>query len=96
VKINLRNRVVRALKMFTEKGKVYSCGGYGIDIRAIVRYLGPCPGARNEWHIDHIRPLASFDLTDPEQVRLAFAPENHQWLPATLNLSKGAKYAARV
>lgn len=54
--------------------------------------LGPRPGSGQEWHIDHIRPLASFDLDDSEQVRQAFAPENHQWLPAKDNLSKGAKY----
>ena len=31
-------------------------------------------------HVDHIIPLWKFDLTDWEQVRLAFAPENHRWL----------------
>jgi hypothetical protein len=48
---------------------------------------GPGPG----YHIDHIVPLAAFDLTDENQVRLAFAPENHQWLLAKENLETGAR-----
>ena len=45
------------------------------------------------WHIDHIRPLASFDLTDKEQQKLAFNYKNQQPLWATDNLKKGAKHA---
>jgi hypothetical protein len=45
------------------------------------------------WHIDHIKPLASFsyeELTDPE-VKVAWALENLQPLWAKDNLKKGAK-----
>lgn len=40
------------------------------------------------WHIDHIRPLAKFDLTDPTQVAEAFHFSNLQPLWAKDNLSK--------
>jgi len=43
------------------------------------------------WHIDHIRPCASFDLTDPEQQKECFNYNNLQPLWAEDNLRKGRK-----
>lgn len=45
------------------------------------------------WHIDHIRPLVAFDLTDPVQQRQAWHYTNLQPLWATENLSKGSRCA---
>lgn len=46
-----------------------------------------------EWHIDHIRPLASFDLRDPDQVKAACHFSNLQPLWAAENIRKGARIA---
>lgn len=44
------------------------------------------------WHIDHIRPCCSFDLTDPEQQKICFNYKNLQPLWAKDNMSKSGKY----
>tara|TARA_R110000796_G_scaffold245046_1_gene368869 strand:- start:66 stop:626 length:561 start_codon:yes stop_codon:yes gene_type:complete len=45
-----------------------------------------------KWHVDHIKPCALFDLTDPKQQEICFHYNNLQPLWATDNLKKGAKY----
>ena len=46
---------------------------------------------RNGWHIDHIIPCASFDLSDPEQQSQCFHYTNLQPLWAEDNIKKGNK-----
>lgn len=46
------------------------------------------------WHIDHIRPCASFDLTDPAQRAQCFHYTNLQPLWAADNLAKSTKWEA--
>lgn len=46
-----------------------------------------------EWHVDHIKPCASFDLSDPQQARECFNWKNLQPLWARDNLSKSDNYA---
>ena len=44
------------------------------------------------WHIDHIQPCNSFDLSNEEEQKKCFHYSNMQPLWAFDNLSKGAKY----
>lgn len=44
------------------------------------------------WHIDHVRPCASFDLQNHDQQRLCFHYTNLQPLWATENLKKSSKF----
>lgn len=49
-----------------------------------------------EWHIDHRRPIASFEIAGPDcpEFRAAWALSNLQPLWASDNLRKGAKWEA--
>ncbi len=50
------------------------------------------------WHIDHIIPLAKFNITGPDCVdfKTAWALENLRPLTAKKNIAKGAKYEGSV
>ena len=45
-----------------------------------------------EWHIDHRRPCASFDLSNEVELKMCFHYTNLQPLWATDNLSKRASF----
>lgn len=45
-----------------------------------------------EWHLDHIRPCASFDLTRSEDVRECYHYSNYRPLWARDNLRKGSMW----
>lgn len=41
----------------------------------------------NGWHLDHIKPCSSFDLSDPEQQKICFHYTNYQPLWATSEIA---------
>lgn len=51
---------------------------------------------RSEWHIDHIRPCASFDLSDPEQQKQCFHFSNLKPEWATNNLKKSSWWNGKL
>jgi hypothetical protein len=48
------------------------------------------------WHLDHIRPIASFDLSDPIQQRRCFNYRNYQPLFRMENLKKSSRWRGRL
>lgn len=87
----MRNLLYQALKSYSKKGKSFSSKKYGIDFDKIINHLKPFPLNLDGYHIDHIKPLSSFNLEDLEQIKEAFSPKNHQWLKSYENISKGNK-----
>ena len=102
IKFNLNQRLRdlfrKALSKYTQTGKTANSRSYGIDYKSIIEFLSPFPKDIHLYHIDHIRPLCSFNFidengnTDLEQIKKAFAPKNHQWLLAIENIKKGGRY----
>lgn len=47
------------------------------------------------WHLDHVRPVVSFDLTDPVQQRACFRYQNYQPLFAKDNQKKSSHWKGK-
>lgn len=94
----LRIRLCNALKGNYKSGSAVK--DLGCSINELRKYLESKfePGMSWDnygfygWHIDHIKPLSSFDLTDREQILKACHYTNLQPLWAKDNLSKANKY----
>lgn len=89
---NLRRRLSSAIKRNNKSCRTVEL--IGCEISALVFYLeskfqdGMTWENYGKWHIDHIRPCASFDLTDIEQQKVCFNYKNLQPLWAEDNLKK--------
>ncbi len=96
IRKSLRSRIRHAIKNGNKSAKTMNL--IGCSLEYFVAYLeskfqdGMTLDNYGEWHIDHIRPCASFDLTDPIQQKQCFHYTNLQPLWAKDNLSKGDRY----
>ena len=98
---NLRNRLSKALKGIT-KG-ISTLNLLGCTIPELKTYLEqrflPTMTWENYgtlWHIDHIMPCASFDLTDEEQQKKCFHYTNLQPLFALTQIIDGIEYLGNL
>lgn len=93
--VNLRSRLNVAVRNGYRAGSAVRDLGCSIEeFKAYIEGLF-LPGMSwdnwGEWHLDHIEPLASFDLSDREQFLAACHFTNLQPLWAADNIRKGAR-----
>jgi hypothetical protein len=114
LKCTVRERIACALSRQSSRKSDRTLALVGCTVAELARHLEDkfLPGMTWEnrgirgWHIDHIIPIAKFDLKDPEQQLAAFHYTNLQPLWAEDNQRKGTKtegqncfgfaYAARI
>lgn len=94
---SLRGRLNSAIKTNQKSGSAVKDLGCSIPELKVYLESKFQPGmtwdnwTTDGWHIDHIKPLDSFDLSNPEQLKQACHYSNLQPLWAKDNLSKGNK-----
>ena len=92
---NLRYRVHKAILRRSDSAQEL----LGCVVAKAIEYLeslfelGMSWETYGSWHIDHIKPLSLFDLSDPEQQRECFHYTNLQPLWAEDNYKKGNQYS---
>ena len=92
----LKGRLLEALKVQFFKKTYKAEFLLGCSIKECKQYIESqwLPGmswnnhTAKGWHIDHIKPVDTFDLTDPEQQKICFHYTNLRPLWATENLSR--------
>jgi hypothetical protein len=90
----LRSRIIHALRGKGTRKAAKTMELVGCSIEAFKDYVqrrfkpGMSWENRGEWHLDHIVPCASFDLTDPEQQKVCFHYTNLQPLWGKDNIRK--------
>lgn len=100
IKLSLRNRVRAAIKNKKKADRTMNLVGCSLEY--FIAYLeskfqeGMNIDNYGKWHIDHIRPCSSYDLTDPQQQKECFNYKNLQPLWAKDNLQKSDKYDFKV
>lgn len=96
---NMRSRLNQAFKSARTRKHDRSFTLIGCTIFELVAHIESLlrPGMKmsnyGEWVIDHIRPVCSFDLTDPDQARACFHYTNLQPLWWEENVAKSVEDA---
>ncbi|RKZ06078.1 hypothetical protein DRQ25_14710 [Candidatus Fermentibacteria bacterium] len=100
LRILLRDRFTKAIKNNSKTGSAVR--DLGCSIEKLKLYLekmfrpgmswGNHGAGEDKWHIDHVKPLSIFDLTDRKQLLEACHYTNLQPLWQVENLKKGAYY----
>ncbi len=92
---NLRSRLSKAIKRGSKRGSAVD--DLGCSVLEFKQYLeskfqsGMAWNNYGKWHIDHIKPLASFNLDNPEEFKKAVNYLNLQPLWAEQNLKKSSR-----
>ena len=92
---NLRSRIYQALiKQITKKNsKTEELLGISFEeFKNYIEFLMTSEMTWNNIELDHVRPLSSFNLTDPTQLKEASHYSNIQPLLKSDNSSKGSRY----
>jgi len=94
----LRKRLGFALNAIKQKKNISTISLLGCSIEKFRRHIELKFQNRmnwksyGKWHIDHIKPIAKFDLNDLEEQKKCFHYTNLQPLWAIENMKKGARY----
>jgi hypothetical protein len=96
---NIRSRIKNTLKSKSIKNYMTPLELFGASAEEVWKHLESQfkdgmtreNNNRKGWHIDHIKPISSFDLTDPNQLKECCHYKNLQPLWWYDNLSKGKK-----
>ena len=100
LKLNLRTRIVHALKGKNKSASTLEL--IGCTIEELWVHLESSPkwelwmtrenyGRSGGWDVDHIKACANFNLTDPEQQRICCNWSNLQPMDHIANIKKGAR-----
>lgn len=94
---SMRARFAAAFKGRVKPGSTFALFGYTTE--DLIAHLTPMlrdgmtwANYGTVWEIDHKRPVASFDLSSPDQVRECWALSNLQPMLGPENRTKGAKW----
>lgn len=95
IRLRIHQHLRKAIKRYIEKGiMIKQKKPIELSFTIIAKNLLinlPNDYNKIKYHIDHIKPICSFDLTDEKQLKEAYSVENLRWLPAEENLKKITK-----